>query len=98
MLQRVALDPGSIASNLAELSGWSVAEGLLQKEFSFKNYAAGALFVASIATQAEKLDHHPNLLLGYCKVKLSVNTHDVGGITDWDFELARRAEAAYHPG
>jgi 4a-hydroxytetrahydrobiopterin dehydratase len=72
--------------------GWSVRDGLLHKKFSFPTYLAGAQFVAAVADQAERLNHHPELLLGWRSVVFQTRTHSADGLTSLDFELARRAE------
>jgi 4a-hydroxytetrahydrobiopterin dehydratase len=74
------------------LKGWSVRDGLLQKKFSFPTYLAGAQFVAAVADLAERLNHHPELVLGWRSVVFQTRTHSADGLTSLDFELARRAE------
>lgn len=74
--------------NLPE--GWKVEGGKVCREFTFGSYAMGAMFANAVALLAEQMDHHPDILLSYRRVAISVNTHDLGGISTWDAELARR--------
>ncbi|MFC4076643.1 4a-hydroxytetrahydrobiopterin dehydratase [Salinithrix halophila] len=81
-----------IASRIKSFAGWEVQDDRLTKTFRFHSYMEGVDFVNQIAAAAESLQHHPDLLLGYCQVKVAVTTHDEGGITEKDFELIRRIE------
>jgi len=87
------LTEDEIRDGLATLSGWSVMNGKLTKSFSFDSYLAGPAFASLVAEVAESLDHHPDILIGYRKVTVFVNTHAVNGISPYDFELAKRIEA-----
>jgi 4a-hydroxytetrahydrobiopterin dehydratase len=92
-LAYVKLSDDDVAARLKSLDGWKVEGGLLKKEFSFKTYKDGVVFASAVAFVADKLDHHPDIALGYQKVGIAVNTHSVGGISPYDFELARRIDA-----
>lgn len=74
------------------LSGWNDVSGKVQKTFDFSSYWDGVLFASSVARIAEEMDHHPDLLISYQKVTVSVSTHDAGGITALDLDFARRTE------
>lgn len=89
-MERVRLNEEQIAARLAEAPGWSIVDGKVSRTFEFASYASGVVFASAVAHLADSLDHHPDLLIGYRKVTVSVNTHDVGGISALDFELARR--------
>lgn len=90
---RTRLDDAEIADLLRSLEpGWAVEEGKLTKTFTFPSYASGVVFAAAVGHLADRLDHHPDLTIGYQRVTLAVNTHDAGGITEFDFELARRVD------
>lgn len=85
------LSPEEIEASLHALSGWTVEQGALSKVFAFDSYARGILFANAVAWQAEDLNHHPDLLIGYKSVTVTLRTHDAGGgLTAYDFELARR--------
>ncbi len=90
---RVRLSPEQVADHLSTVVGWTVIDGKLTKTFEFPSYATGVLFANAVAHSADKMDHHPDLTIGYQKVTLAVNTHDVGGISPLDFELARKVDA-----
>ncbi|MCT2593491.1 4a-hydroxytetrahydrobiopterin dehydratase [Streptomyces sp. N2-109] len=78
---------------LAELPGWSVAEGALAREYSFHGHLPAAAMVIHVAAIQEELGHHSDQLLSYNKLGITVNTHSVGGrITELDVALARRIE------
>lgn len=65
----------------------------IQKEFVLKNFSDALAFVLKIGIEAEKMDHHPDLLLyGWNKVKVVLSTHSVGGISDNDFKLAQQID------
>jgi 4a-hydroxytetrahydrobiopterin dehydratase len=87
------LTPEELESCLATLPGWSVENGQITKQFEFKSYASGLAFACAAGFVADKLDHHPDLYIGYLKVRVSMNTHDVGGLSPYDLELARNIEA-----
>lgn len=88
-----ALSPSEIESRLASLPGWSLANGKLHRDFKFPDFARAFAFMTEAAFHAEKLDHHPEWSNVYAKVAVDLVTHDAKGITDLDFELARRMNA-----
>ncbi|AIE86441.1 4a-hydroxytetrahydrobiopterin dehydratase [Fimbriimonas ginsengisoli] len=86
------LSADELESGLAGLPGWKVENGEIAKTFEFKNYKDGLVFAVAAGYLADRLDHHPNLLVTYGKVRISVNTHSVEGLSPYDLELARRIE------
>ena len=86
------LSQEQISAELLTVPGWSTdARGALGREFQFKSYANGVLLALGVAQLAEQLNHHPDLFIGYGKVRIELVTHDAGGgLTAYDFELARR--------
>ena len=89
------LDGPQISALLADLSGWQISEGgVLQKEFSFASYAATLLFVNTVAGLAERENHHPDLTVGYGRVQVAYSTHDVGGLSARDLEMAKFIDGA----
>lgn len=86
------LTPEQIAEGLQGLSGWQVVNGALTKTFEFESYVAGLLFANTCGLIAERLNHHPDLMIGYKKVTVSYVTHDASGLTSYDFESASRVE------
>ena len=77
---------------LAAFGGWRLENGLLVKEFRFASYLDGVRFATRVAEAAESMDHHPVLTISWRRVLFSVTTHSAQGLTELDFELARRAE------
>jgi len=82
-----------VQQGLSELPGWTVESGLLQKEFAFDSYKSGLVFAVAVGHLADRLDHHPDLHIGYQRVRIQVSTHAVKGLSPYDLELARRIEA-----
>jgi 4a-hydroxytetrahydrobiopterin dehydratase len=81
--------------DLNELSGdipWIVENGKLSKTFKFKNFIRAFGWMTQIAIWAEKLKHHPEWFNVYNKVEVNLVTHDVDGISELDFELAKKME------
>lgn len=92
-MERRKLNETEIAERLTANPGWTVVDGKVSKTFEFKSYASGVVFAAAVGHAADKMDHHPDLTIGYQRVTVAVNTHDVGGISPVDFELVRRVDA-----
>lgn len=79
---------------LGTLAGWSRRGETLVKTYSFEHFAAGIAFVDRVAVQADAMDHHPDIDIRYTKVTMTLSSHDAGGITKSDLELAEKIEAA----
>ena len=79
---------------LARLNGWSAVEGrdAIRKVFEFEDFNAAWGFMSRVAVKADKVDHHPEWFNVYNKVDVTLTTHDAGGVTDRDLELARFME------
>ena len=86
------LTESEVAERLSALSGWSIESDTLVKTFTFPDFVAAIKFVNALAVAAEAADHHPDLDIRYNKVKVALTTHDSGGLTKNDFELAAKAE------
>ncbi|POX40201.1 4a-hydroxytetrahydrobiopterin dehydratase [Streptomyces sp. Ru73] len=83
-----------IEDRLAELPGWTVADGRLTRTYRFDSHLPAAAMVIHVAQIQEELGHHSEQTLGYNTLAIAVNTHSAGGaITDLDFGLAQRIEA-----
>jgi 4a-hydroxytetrahydrobiopterin dehydratase len=91
-LENRLLTESELATGLATLDGWTVEDGKLVKSFEFKTYKDGLVFAVAVGYLADQLDHHPDLEVGYAKVKVGVNTHSVGGLSPLDIELAKKVE------
>lgn len=86
------LEPNEIAQRLAQLTSWSIQAGKLHREYKFGNFVEAFGFMASAALVAERLDHHPEWFNVYSTVRVDLTTHDAGGITAKDFDLATAME------
>ena len=83
------LSDEQIRKELANLPGWSVINGKLHKEFIFKSFIEAFGFMTTAALHIEKMNHHPEWFNVYNKIKVELVTHDAGGITSNDINLAR---------
>lgn len=86
------LTEAEIKTSLADVPDWSELEGEIQRTFQFADFAEAMRFVNRVAGEAERTQHHPDILIRYNKVTLTLSTHDAGGITVKDFDLARSAD------
>jgi 4a-hydroxytetrahydrobiopterin dehydratase len=91
--------PDEITARLEHYASWSLGEdGQLQANLMFKNFAQVMFFVNALAYLAETANHHPDLLIhGWKNLRISLMTHDQGGITDLDFDLIRQIDALPRP-
>ena len=79
-------------SRLGALPGWEIEEGILVKTFKFKDFRAALHFVNRVGEVAEEAGHHPDIDIRYNRVRLTLTTHDAGGLTEKDFGLAGKAQ------
>ena len=96
MSKRQKLSDEAIAAFVGGHPGWERAEGppeALVRSFTFDDYAAGIAFVVRVGFAAEARDHHPDLFVGWRRVRVAWSTHDAGGITALDTEMAERTDA-----
>lgn len=77
----------------AGLRDWTFADNTIQREFSTKDFASALTLVNSIGELAEQRNHHPDLELGWGRVAVHLTSHDTGGVTDRDIDLARAIDA-----
>jgi 4a-hydroxytetrahydrobiopterin dehydratase len=87
------LGDSEIGERLADLDAWQLADGKLHRDFRFASFAEAFGFMTSAAIAAEKMNHHPEWFNVYSKVSVDLTTHDAGGITELDFELAAKMNA-----
>ena len=83
----------AVRDHLAQVSGWHLNSGAIEKTFSFKNYHETMAFVNALAWVAHTEDHHPDLAVSYSRCVVRFNTHSVGGISVNDFICAAKADA-----
>lgn len=86
------LSESEIAAKIAEIPEWTEVNDEITRTYQFDDFNASMAFIAKIAEYAESVQHHPDILIRYNKVTLTVSTHDAGGITQKDFDLAAKAE------
>jgi len=91
MADRRKLTDDEIEQRLRDLPGWELRGGRLHREYRFENFVDAFGFMTSLALVAESMNHHPDWLNVYNRVVVDLSTHDVGGITALDFELAAAA-------
>ena len=83
----------AIERALAELAGWTLdGERAIAKQFSFGDHIEAMGFVTRVAMAAEKMDHHPELTIVYNRVSIALSSHDAGGVTQRDLDLATAIE------
>lgn len=82
---------------LSTLDGWKQAGGKIVREYTFPDFVAAAMFVAGVSLEAEKMNHHPDLLHSHCRVTIELTTQDVGGVSELDFRLAKKLDGRAQP-
>ena len=87
-----ALTAEQITLALRELPDWTAREGSLHRSLQFPDFVAAFGFMSAMALVSEGLNHHPEWRNVYGRVEITLNTHDVGGITELDLKWARRAD------
>jgi 4a-hydroxytetrahydrobiopterin dehydratase len=88
------LDASEVAARLTEIPGWTIVVGKLHREYQFPDFVAAFGFMTRVALVAERLGHHPEWFNVYNRVVIDLTTHDAGGITALDFELAQACARA----
>ena len=91
------LDAEEIQQRLGNTPGWSLEGGKLHRELRFDNFVEAFGFMSRAALVAESMNHHPEWFNVYNTVKIDLSTHDVGGISELDFELAAKINGLAGP-
>ncbi|HHZ92716.1 TPA: 4a-hydroxytetrahydrobiopterin dehydratase [Candidatus Poribacteria bacterium] len=86
------LTTSQIENQISDLSGWTVQDEKLHKQYQFNSFVEAFGFMSSVALVAESMNHHPDWSNVYNRVTIDLNTHDSGGISSLDFEFAKRAD------
>lgn len=89
MSQPAKLTPAELDTAISALPEWSLRDGKLRREFTFADFVTAFGFMTRVAMLAEKANHHPEWFNVYNTVRIDLSTHDVGGISGLDVELAR---------
>lgn len=82
----------AVEAELSELAEWSGLGDAIQRTYQFTDFVQAMAFVNHVAEHAERVQHHPDILVRYNKVTLTLSTHDAGGITNKDFDFAKTAD------
>ena len=90
---RELLTEDDTMQRLQTLNGWTLTAEGIRKQYVLKDFKTAVNLVNRVADLAEEANHHPDILINYKRVTLTLITHDSGGITEKDFELAARIDA-----
>ncbi|MGH9922863.1 MAG: 4a-hydroxytetrahydrobiopterin dehydratase [Nitrososphaerales archaeon] len=82
------LSESEIKKEMETLKGWKIVDGKLNRTFEFADFNEAFGFMTRVAMEVEKLNHHPEWFNVYNRVKIELVTHDVGGLSNFDFKLA----------
>ena len=82
-----------VRDRLKALSGWTLKGNAIEKAYTLGDFAKAIAFVNRVAGLAEKANHHPDILIQYDRVTLTLSSHDSGGLTERDFRLAEQIDA-----
>jgi len=86
------LDEQTLRERLPALAGWEREGEAISRRYAFNGFKAAMAFANRAAELAERLDHHPDILVSYDKVTLTLTSHDSGGITERDLRFAGRID------
>jgi 4a-hydroxytetrahydrobiopterin dehydratase len=88
------LNENEITQHIKAVNNWRFSENQIGKEFKFKDFKEALSFINKVGEFAEDMNHHPDILLhSYNKVKITLSSHDAGGVTEKDFKLAKKIES-----
>ena len=80
---------------LNEIKNWKYIKKTIKKDYSFKSYMESIEFINRLAIVAEEFNHHPDMIVGWCKVEVSYTSHDFGGVTQGCFEMAKKTNQIF---
>ena len=86
------LSRAEIEERMKKLRGWTLEGDAIKKQYTFAGFPEAVAFVNRLAPEAERADHHPDILINYKRVTLTYSTHSEGGLTDKDFAGAATAD------
>lgn len=87
------LSKKEVEVGLKGLSGWEIKDDVIEKIFTFTDFKSSVQFLSKIQPIADQMDHHPDVCIYYNKVVVQLTTHDVGGVTELDIELAKKIDS-----
>ena len=89
------LSDEAVEAALGELVDWSRSGDAIQRTFAFGGFKAAIDFVGRVAERAEEVQHHPDILIRFSKVTLTLSTHDANGLSQRDVDFARDCDRLY---
>lgn len=89
------LTEAEVDNGLEALADWAKTGDSIQRTYSFADFLGSMAFVGRIANRAEELQHHPDILIRYSKVTLTLSTHDCGGLSEKDISFAAESDRFY---
>ena len=92
-MERRKLTPVEVEAEITGMDGWQAREDKLFKRFEFPNFAESLAFVNKAGAIADAADHHPDITLSWGYAEFDITTHDRGGITPFDIDLAKKIDA-----
>jgi len=84
-----------INDSLEKMNGWKYNESSIKKTFSFDSYMDSIKFIDRLAEAAEKANHHPDMVVGWCSIEVTFTSHDMGGVTKTCVDMAKQTDAVY---
>jgi 4a-hydroxytetrahydrobiopterin dehydratase len=87
-----ALTDAEARERLKSLPGWELVGRAIRRSYKFPDFKTGMVFANRVAELADAQDHHPDMLVQYSQVTLTLTSHDAGGLTARDFRLAERID------
>jgi len=91
----VRLSEDQLARELASMKGWERRDNSIRKTFAFKDFKESVEFLGMIRPIADAMNHHPDACVKYNRVEVELTTHDEGGVTEKDVQLARKIDEIY---
>jgi len=93
MARRTLLPDAEIEIRLQEISQWSRTGKAISRTWKFRDFPEALRFINKVGELAESMNHHPDIYNSWATVTLTLTTHDRGGLTNLDFELAKKIDA-----
>ncbi len=91
--RRSLLSGDEIAARLREVPSWSRAGNAIERTWTFRDFSEALSFINKVGALAESMNHHPDIANSWATVRLTLTTHDKGGLTNFDFDLAKKIDS-----